>query len=72
MDKKDIIMFSVGGIEIVAGILFLFIAQFPVMAILFIISGALFIASGVLTRKGEMLTVDESDNEEDNELLKSE
>ena len=51
--SKNIIMFAAGGIEIVLGLIFLFVAKFPAIAILFVISGALFVASGVLTRKAE-------------------
>lgn len=46
----EIIMYIVACLEIVLGFTFLFIAKFPVMAILLFVSGLLFIVSGLLTR----------------------
>ena len=55
------IMILAGCLEIIAGLIFLFVVKLPAIAILFFISGALFVVSGVLTGKAKM---NDSDNEE--------
>ncbi len=48
---SKIIMLSVGCLEILAGLIFLLFVRFTFMGILFIMAGALFIASWSLTKK---------------------
>ena len=47
------IMFSAGCLEIIAGLIFLIAVKFPVMAILLLLSGIMFIVAGLFTMKAE-------------------
>ncbi|MBR1599456.1 MAG: hypothetical protein IJ661_11190 [Lachnospiraceae bacterium] len=58
---SKIIMISAGCLEIISGLIFLAIVRFPAIAILFFISGILFVVSGLLTGKAE---IKDSGNEE--------
>ena len=57
-----IIMVLAGCLEIIAGVIFLFIVKFPAIAILLFISGILFIISGMLTGRVETNSSSNDDN----------
>jgi len=50
---SKMIMLLAGGLEIVAGIIFLLIVKFTFMGILFLVAGLLFVVAGLLTKNAE-------------------
>ena len=50
---SKLVMFLAGILEIIAGLIFLFVVKLKFIAVFLFIAGALFIISGLLTAKAE-------------------